>query len=494
MRTYILFSVLFAISIGTGLAENVDIGDVEAFKQALENEGFTVQDGQVGFFDFLKLYDVGVLPSAYGNNPTTKYLGYFVPPAPGYKVDKVMSEHAKMLVSDGNITPVWNLRPDEAVIFVGRTPPECRYFSFDPTLQFRTYGNEEKWPCAPVGDTLNMANIKTKGTPNGTAGNPFNQTTMIIHTADKGIDQRIRAAAQSANYSESIINTLVFPSPMLKMGLENDSDTLCVYIRPALYKDKQAGNDYLNKTPAVILRITPNETTKLDPYDVPELKVRGTGTTEFSLMDDQEELRKAILEKYSDLNATELPTSQWYPIGNEGFQKGISTYGPTNDACYLYTANQTLSAQTPPFNDVSKTYPFLRDSEVILGNNTNEFVIVYGVNHVATGKATYQNIGIFGAKAWNGVGAVTDVSLNGTAQAYLPDNPNAKYLYVYKIARNCSSDPNCFEVPTGPGAYGIGLDQPLMIAFRIYFEPSTEAGPSYAEIMWDKAIEFNPME
>jgi hypothetical protein len=492
MKRYILLGVLFAMLIGTGLAQNAKTGDVQAFQQALEKDGFTVQKGEIGFFDFVKLYDTGVVPSAWGNNPTTKYLGYFVPPAPGYKVNEELSKHAKTLGKSGNSTPVWKLRPDEAVIFVGRTPPECRYFSFDPTMQFRTYGNKTLWVDAPVSDTLNMANIKTEGTPNGQPGNPFNQTTVIVHTADKGIDQRIYAAAQSAGYSEDIINTMVFPSPMLHMGLENDSDTLAVYIRPALYKDKQAGNDYLNNTPAVILRVTPNESTKLDPFTVPEMKVRGTGKTEFDLTHDLEKLRMAILKKYSDLNANELPTSQWYPNANEGFQRGINIYGPTNDACYLWTENQTLSAQTPPFNDVWQTYPFLRDSEVTLGNDTNEFITIYGVNHVATGKATYINAGIFGAKAWNGVGAITDLSLNGSAEEYLPDNPNAKYLYVYKIARHSNGDPHCFEVPYGPGAYGIGPDQPLMIAFRIYFEPATKVGPSYSEIVYDRAIKFSP--
>jgi Na+/H+-dicarboxylate symporter len=38
----ILPLVLVAILIGTGLAENEDIGDVEAFKQALEQDGFHV--------------------------------------------------------------------------------------------------------------------------------------------------------------------------------------------------------------------------------------------------------------------------------------------------------------------------------------------------------------------------------------------------------------------------------------------------------------------
>ncbi len=86
----------------------------------------------------------------------------------------------------------------------------------------------------------------------------------------------------------------------------------------------------------------------------------------------------------------------------------------------------------------------------------------------------------------------TTRNFNGTAEEYLPDNPNAKYLYVYKIARNCNGDPHCFEVPTGPGAYGIGLDQPLFIAWRSYLEKATKTGPSYSEIVYDRAIKFDP--
>src|SRR5690606_20188914 len=134
--------------------------------------------------------------------------------------------------------------------------------------------------------------------------NPYNQTTMLVSTADKGIDQRIRDAAQSAGYSDGIINTQVIPSSMANMGVENNSDTFAVFHRPALFEDKQAGDDYIANKPGVVFRITPNESMQLDPYDMPELRVRGTGTTEFDLMDDLEELRIAILNKYTDLNAT----------------------------------------------------------------------------------------------------------------------------------------------------------------------------------------------
>jgi hypothetical protein len=492
MKRYILLGVLFAMLIGTGLAENVKTGDVKAFQQALEKDGFTVQKGELGFFDTIRLLDAGVLPSAYGNNPTTKYLGYFVPQAPGYKADERLSKHAKTLGKSGDSTPFWNLRPDEALVFVGRTPYECRYFNFDTYLSTRTYGNETKWIWANLGDPLNMAVIKTEGTPNGQPGNPFNQTTVVVTTADKGIDQRIRAAAQSAGYSDGIINTMVLPSTTLNMGLENNSDTFMQFIRPALFKDTQAGDDYINNTPAVIFRVTPNKSTELDPYDAPKLRVRGTGITEFDLMDDLAELRQAILNKYNGSTARELPTSMWVPDGNDGIQREINILAPNNDACYLWTANQSVSSQTPFLFNTSQYYPFLRDPEVTLGNDPNEFIIVYGVNHVASGKATYSNFAIFGADVWNGVKAIIDADFNGTADEYLPDNPNAKYLYVYKIARNCNGDPNCYELPYGLKGHGIELDQPLFIGWRVYHEKSTKTGPAYREILYDRAIKFDP--
>ena len=491
MKVYIILAILFAMLIGACHAENVDIGNVTAFKQTLEKDGFTVQQGRIGYLDLIKLYDLGVLPSAYGNNPTTKYLTYFVPPAPGRKVPELFSKITVALGMSQDTSAFWNLGPNEAIVFVGRTPPECQYFSYDHYLLSRTYGNETRWLFANLADTVNNLVINTEGTPNGSAGNPFNQTTVIVATADRGIDQRIRAAALSAGYSSDLFNTQVFPSAMLNMGIENNSDNFIMLIRPALYKDKQAGDDYRNNTPATVFRVTPKETTKLDPYNYPELRVRGTGKTEFDLMDDLEALRNAILNKYNGLNATELPTSMTVPIGSDAIQRGIDAVGPNNDACYLWSANQTVSSPTPPFPNLTQYYEFSRNPPITLGNDTNEFIIVYGINHAATGKATYSNFGVYGADVWNGVGAVEDPALNGTAEEYLPDNPNAKYLYVYKIARHANGDPHCFEVPYSVGAYGIELDQPLSIIWRIYLEKATKTGPSYSEIVYDRAIKFD---
>ncbi|HQF16597.1 MAG TPA: hypothetical protein PLI05_05965 [Methanotrichaceae archaeon] len=493
MKAYLLLVALFALSLGTGLAQNVDIGDVGSFIQNLEQDGFTVQQGALGSYDFMALYDAGVVPSAYGANPSTKYLTYFVPPAPGHNVPELFSKIARALGVTSNLSSFWNLGPDEAIVFVGRTPPECRYFSFDHYILDRTYGNETRWIFANIADTVNNLVINTEGTPNGLAGNPFNQTTVVVATADRGIDQRIRTAALAAGYSSDIFNTQVFPSAVLNMGSEKNSDTFLIYIRPSIFQNKQAGDYYLNSTPATVFRITPNESTTLDPYGYPELRVRGTGTTELDLTDDLEELRTAILNKYSGLNTTELQISQAVPVGIDAIQRGIDAIGPTNDACYLWTINQTPSSPTPPFFIPLQSYGFFRNS-ITLGNDTDEFIIVYGVNHVATGKSTYSNFVINGADIGNSVGVITDAEFNGTAEEYLPNNPNAKYLYVYKIARSCYGDPYCFELPYGVGSHGIDLDQPLFIFWRVYLEKATKTGPSYSEIVYDRAIKFDPKE
>jgi hypothetical protein len=153
--------------------------------------------------------------------------------------------------------------------------------------------------------------------------------------------------------------------------------------------------------------------------------------------------------------------------GYDAIQRNINVYGPTRDTTYL---------NTTPF---------------ILGNNSSDFLIVYGVNHAAWGKVVYSNLGVYGLKLKNGVVAVDDSRLAGTADEYLPDNPMAKYLYVWKISRHCDGSLHCTEVPTGPGAYGIALDKEAFVGFRAYIENQTSVGPSYTEMVYDRAIKFS---
>ena len=157
----------------------------------------------------------------------------------------------------------------------------------------------------------------------------------------------------------------------------------------------------------------------------------------------------------------------------------------------------------------------------------DEMVIVYGVNHQATGLATYSNFSVYGENIlqqedpkaylfghndpiWCGVTGMGSKDSNdplngsnhftGSARYFLPDDPNADYLYAVRVVRNPPLQSPSQELPPfvvvnepttedGP-ASGIALDAPVTIGYRAYLNPATGSGPSYADIIPDRAIWF----
>ena len=449
-------------------------GNIDAFRASLENSDFTLKLAPFVHVDLVQLYEVGKLANAAGNNAGAPYRGVFgaIPDNVEIK-DMKQLENAKELVNNymyntPGLIQGWQLNPDEAIVLVTKTPPECVYFSYCGFIFNKYYEKDQqrKWVWTSFNDPLNNLTIKTSGTPNGAKGNPFNQDTVIIITADKGTDQRIRTAAMAAGYSESIINTYVIPSSMVKLGIGPEYDTLVFGQRMALFTDEEAGQQYVNAITAAI-RLIPKSKGNLDPFPAPDLRVRGTGKTEVDLQPALDELRQAILAKYSNLSANELETNVWLTESYEAVQTETYVAGESRDTIYL------------------------RSDTLTLGDDPDEFAIVYGVNHAATGKATYANCNFYGEAGWNGVAGIYNTEYAGSAEEYLPGNPLAKYLYICKFARSCGSEKTCVAVPTGPKAHGVTLDEPAFIGFRAYMEPATKVGPSYTELLYDRVIKFN---
>lgn len=467
----VLAIVMFGMAVPCGSAYQqlpTAVGDADLFVTALEQDGFAVQEGKLQMFPIIDLYNMGLAPSCFGNNPSTPYAVFFVPPPPGQAA--VSDDPRDAATLDGKTLVNYRLGPDEAIVMVGRTPPACSYFSYRSYVysQFFPTTGARRIVFASLGDPLNQMTIKTSGTPDGQEGSPFNQTTVIVVTADQGIDQRVRAAAQAAGYPISVINTDVIPSSLVNMGLEENADKFLILLRLAFFQDRQAGQAFMSSIPVKLFRLTPTNATTLDPYEVPALRVRGTGdTSEFDLLGALEELRQAILAKHGAANATELATSVWLYEGFDAIQRGINVIGENRDTSYLRSEDFTLAA------------------------DPDEFLIVYGVNHAATGKATYSNFGVFGAAGLNGVGAVSNFDFTGTAEEYIPGNPVAKDLYVWKVSRSCDGGANCLTIPWGVKAYGVDLDKPGFVAFRAYLEPQTKVGPSWSEIVYDRVIKFS---
>jgi hypothetical protein len=430
---------------------------VEALIAALEADGFEVQEGRFAFTDLSDCCLPG--HSCYGNNPSSPYAGYYLPRGPGQTAANP-GEDASGIASS------WRLRADEAVIFVGRTPPANRYFSFRSYMFDRLSPDtgRRETVFASLGDSLNQLVIATMGTPGGAPGDPFEQETIVVTTADAGIDERVRAAAESVGWSRAIMNTDVIPAGVGRMGLEEDADTFNQVFRVALFDDAEAGDAYLADPPAVVLRATPRTPATPDPYAEPAPRVRGTGSTEEHLRAAAERLREAIVAAHSGFAATPLAVDPSTGSPASCIELYVNCNGDNRDTVYLGT------------------------DDFAFADSPDDFVVVYGVNHELTGKSTYSNFAVYALRHLIGVAAIDSRRMPGSAEVYLPGDPDAGSLYAWKVARECGDDPHCVEIPVDcPGVPAGGRS---WIMFRAYLESATRTAPLASELVYDGAIHF----
>jgi hypothetical protein len=465
---------------------------VDRFVSLLVSDGFTVQEGHA---NVASLQDICCIEAALADctwfNAASPYMAAYLPLSPGQT-----SQELPWLRDPGyeDQAVAWRLRPDEAVVFVGLTPPPVRYFGFQ-TYRWFTFdedGNRvRRWNN--FGDQTNQLTIATAGTPNGTKGDPFNSLTMRITAADRGIEARVREAARRAGYPTSLMNTEPIPQSLVRMGIDQDADIFSWILRAALpepgYEDALAA--YKEAPEARVFRVTPNTAAPVypemspDPFPIPEFRAHGTAQTEFGLLPAVRDLRRAILDQYDDQYvAEEFTSEQWFFYGLHHMDVNDDGLAPSTDALYLHLT-ETLGTLDP-----------------------GEFVIAYGANHQQTGKAMYMNVTMYGTTKLIARDDVDDRQLAGTAADYLPaDYPEVGKLYAYKFARQCNGEEHCYEVPYGccnyqgteycagePCSAGMGAIEEAMLVWRSYLDPVSKTGPDPAEVLYDRAIKFSPKD
>jgi hypothetical protein len=121
-----------------------------------------------------------------------------------------------------------------------------------------------------------------------------------------------------------------------------------------------------------------------------------------------------------------------------------------------------------------------------LSADAHDFYVAFGVNHEAAGKATYSNVVVQNQARQAGVVAFTSRQMPGSAQVYLRDHPDAAKLFAVKIARNCSGQPFCIEVPVG--FPGVDLDADLNFVFRAYLEPGRTVSSAPEELLTERVL------
>ncbi|MCX7746389.1 MAG: hypothetical protein N2645_05820, partial [Clostridia bacterium] len=258
---------------------------IRNFISILENRGFIVQEGKISYVDILKLCSEGKVDSCLANNAGAPYAFCFLPPAPNQNPSEGQEPPVGYTPGDPNNYPAnidylapgftYKLRPDEAIVLIGRTPPPALYYCFRSYVgfienklekdysEYITAGNDYTgfyhMIFASLGDQLNNYNIWTDNTPKGVPGKPFNSSTIIISTADRNINKQIRTALSIAGYDQDIMNNDNIPIELVNMGLEAGKDTFMFMTRIALWAQQNIGTQYLNNIDKFIkvFRITP---------------------------------------------------------------------------------------------------------------------------------------------------------------------------------------------------------------------------------------------
>ncbi len=453
---------------------NDPLTSVPKLVQLLESDGFEVNVGGFMVLNAVGNVCAGKIPTTWYNNVQP----YIVAKLPLYG-----EKTARM------IPPSYLLRQDEAVLLVGSTPPPMAYFSFQTFLLGRynpkTNGYDPntggffrpyEMLFSYVGDAVNSLTIRTTGST------PYNRPMALISTGHRKTQERLRAALVAAGYPAAVINTETLPPSLIRFGYEN-ADQFLFLMRTALPVGGEAALEEYKKnvvdpnlSPMRVFRVRPKAEFPKDPLPAPVLRTRGTGHTEMDLYPTMEKLREAILIRHGGgFTADELDTFVPVPEGYPAIQRDVVWLGAGQEgsAGYGRDANYLSS---PSFE--------LPD---------DGFAIVYGVNHAATGKATYSGASVYVNKTLaagvSGADSADFANFPDTASSYLPGEPDASKFYVWKVARNCYGDPLCMEAKS-PCTPKIAPDAPVRIGFRAYAEPATKTGPSDVELLYDRVIVF----
>jgi hypothetical protein len=507
-RNVAVAAVLFAALLITGTARAGDFPEksrVDAFKSRLKKNGFVWQEGQVWFPSILDMCCTCQLPSCYSNNRSSRYGFFALPPAP-HQAPSVKNPYAEWFTENASLPPgwsfAWRLRPDEAVVFLGKTPPQVEYFGFTAYLYDRyvagmgpladcTWNNngtldhkaqpasaQNRFPVfASLGDTINDETIHLADGRQS----PFEKNVVVVMAADRRVLHEVEMTLKAAGYPEKSMNFLPLAPALARLGLDSQDDSFMVTLRVAPSPGEDVDEYYTQAM--TLLRVTPAKpvrVSQLDPVPPPKLRVRGTGKTEASLEAEVDALGQAIVAHYAGIGYKAMPVKMaTLPDGYNCISNMQNCLADNRDTIYISPAYDIISGQLLPGQPPLTLAP-------------NEFLVVYGVQHQLVNKASYSNISIMGWVKKAAPAVVTNRDMADSAEEYLPGADPV--LYAYQVARTdgCLSQ-HCIALGTSCDS-GIAADEAVAPIFRAYMEPGTKIGPYWGEVILDRVLKFTPAQ
>ena len=434
------------------------VPEARGLAKRLRHMGYTVQQGEVCLTSAIDVVRAGYSVNANGNNAGFPYL-CVLPPLPP-EVD-----HALFAPQF-----VYTMREDEALVLIGRTPPESDYYSYRSYMMSLREDDQpnpfvQKKIYTQLGDPINSYNI----TDGSLGRNRFRSFFTLVSTADENMYQAVADAMRAEGLDTKDLMLDVLDHNLLRMGNDDRAYGLNFLHRVSCVHDKDAEEDYVNRPTVEVLRITPPQPRPaklLEPFTP---RTRGSGVTEAFLQPSVDALRDALVNAYkADYDIQELNTQPWLNItGKEAIDTRTDVLGETRDTLYL----------------ASDQFPF----------NEDTIVIVYGVNHMTVPKTVYNNVSCYGAKYFNGFGGITNYEYTGSACPYLPGDEYADKLYVWKFARTKLDDQTCVvDTDEDNTLDGLNNGATAFMGFRNYIDPGCLLGPDPEEIIFDRALVLTP--
>jgi len=227
-----------------------------------------------------------------------------------------------------------------------------------------------------------------------------------------------------------------------------------------ILKNNTAGQAYLNSTFGYVFKAQANPSLPPDNFPYPTFRKESLTPNEHVLQSSLNNLEDAIVTRFDTYEveiafSVDLFAIIGYENGWSCINKSMECWGDNRDSRYRESVRG-----------------------MNLSLNTDDFIIGLGVIHTNFNKATYTSLSVYWLEKTMGVGGVVDTQMDGSANTYIPNDPNNKYLYAYKFSRNCSSSEQyCYTVPYE--FPGVPLNQTIRFIERAYVEPTTLVGPTY---------------
>lgn len=433
------------------------IPDAADLAKSLKQNGYHVRQAGIDHTNAITICNAGYAPDCQGNNAGFPYFVINMPPAPSY--DTLY-----------NSTILFNLRNDEAIIAIGKTPPECKYFSYRSYLVSRLYTIPDitrKKIYASLGDATSCYSMK----PNLPIVEMFERDFAVISASDSIIAYQVKQLIMNnTTIPEGDIYFDVIPSDIYRFGFSQLADWGNFLHRASIFTNSSAGNAYINNPTLEILRVTPITPNTPVYLSNPALKSRITGNDEFYLNDEFEQLEHSLFNNYiNDYDVAFLDPCVWLMEGYQAIQEMKNVLGEVRDALYIRT----------------ESFSF----------NEDDIIVVYGVNHTKTGKAVYSNVSCYRDSIFAGYGGIKNNQYEKTAREYIADTAIADYFFVYKFARYpIANDSNVYIVPqdTDNNLLGINFGGHAFMAFRAYIDTTSKVGPSPQEVIFSRALLLRP--